>query len=108
MEVPSILFSQKTHTPNQNGIYSQRKIILTEKVTPFLDKTNTMKKNVKIIYCDGVGENKTLEENCAEKSKEINFGFMSPGTPQQNGVLERGFATPYSCIYAQMGHARLP
>ena len=38
---------------------------LTERVSPFLNKIKTMKKNVKIIHCDIAGENKNLEENCA-------------------------------------------
>ena len=33
----------------------------TEKLTPFLNKMNNMKKNVKVVCCDIAGENKTLE-----------------------------------------------
>ena len=46
---------------------------LTEKVTPFLNKMKTMKKNVKIICCGDAGEKKTLEENCAKTFEEIDF-----------------------------------
>ena len=56
----------------------------------------TMKENVKIILCDNAGENKTLKESCAKISEEIRMEFTSPGTPQQNGVLERLFSTLYS------------
>ena len=30
-----------------------------------------MMKNVKIIFCDNTGENKTLEENCAKHFEKI-------------------------------------
>ena len=59
---------------------------------------NTTKKNVKITHCDDAGKKRTLEENWAENSEEIHFEFMSPGTPEQNGVIERGYYT----IYYQM------
>ena len=41
-----------------------------------------MKKNIKIIFYDNTGENKTLEENCSKFFEEIKFQFKSPGTPQ--------------------------
>ena len=59
---------------------------------------NTKKKNFKITCCDNAGKNKTLEENCTKKFEEINFEFVSPSTPQKNGVIERGFTTLYSCM----------
>ena len=52
----------------------------------------TMKKNVKIIFCDNAGENKTLEENCMKNFKEIKFKLTSPGTQHQNGVVTWVFA----------------
>ena len=55
-----------------------------------------MKKNVKVIFCDRAGENKTLKENCTKLLEEINFEFMSLDTPQENGVVERVLATLYS------------
>ena len=53
-------------------------------------------KNVKIIFCDNTGENKTLKENCAKHFEKNNFEFTSPGTPQKNSVVKQGFATLYS------------
>ena len=67
----------------------------------------TMKKNVKIISFENSGENKTLKENCINNLEEIKFEFTSPGTPQKNGVVERGFATLYSIMHTMMTHARL-
>ena len=73
-------------------------IILTEKFTHFLNKMRTIKKNIKIIFCDNACKNNTLEEKGAKQIKEINFEFTSPGTPQKNGVIERGLDT----LYCQM------
>ena len=80
---------------------------MTEKVAPFLNKTNNTKKNAKIIRCDNSSENKTLGENCAKYFEEINFEFMSPGTTQKNDVVELGFATFYSWDRVMMAHSGL-
>ena len=63
------------------------KRIFDWKVTPFLNKTKTVDKNFKIIFCDNADNNKTFEENCAISFEEINFDFTSPGTSQQNDVI---------------------
>ena len=66
-----------------------------------------MKKNVKIIRCDNAGENKMIEDNFMKNFKEIKFEFTSPGTPKQNHMVERGFATLYSRMRAILTHAGL-
>ena len=67
----------------------------------------TIKKKVKIIFCDNAGENKALEENCMKNFEEIKFEFTSPGNPQKNGVVERVFATIYSMMRSMMTHVRI-
>ena len=42
-----------------------------------------------------------------KNSEEINFEFMLLGTPQQNGIIERFFATSYYQTCAVMAHMRL-
>ena len=74
----------------------------TENVASFLKKMKTMKKTVKIIRCDNAGENKTLEDNCANFFEEIKFEYTSPVTPQQNGMVK-----PYSRMCALMMHTEL-
>ena len=66
-----------------------------------------MKKNSKTIFCDNTVEDKTLKEKCAKSSEEINFSFLSPGTPQKNCVIEWGFDTIYSRMHEMIVHARL-
>jgi len=45
------------------------------------------------IRCDNAGENRALESVCIDKELGIVFDYTAPGTPQQNGVMERAFAT---------------
>ena len=66
-----------------------------------------MKKNVKIICCENVGENKTLEENCMKNFKEIKFEFTSPGTSQKNVSVEQGFYKICSRMRVMMTHSGL-
>ena len=54
-----------------------------------------MKKNVKIIRYDNAGGKKIVKENCAKNFEESKFDFTSPGTPHQNGVVERVFDKHY-------------
>ena len=62
----------------------------------------------RIIRCDNAGENFKLKEKCEEKGLKINFEFTAPGTPQQNGKVERKFATLYSKVRAIINIARVP
>ena len=47
-----------------------------------------MKKKANIIIYENTGKHKNIEENCANVFEEIDFEFMSPVTPQQNGMEE--------------------
>ena len=65
----------------------------------------TIEKNVKVIFCEKIGKNKTLEENCAKNYGEIKFEFTSPGTLHKYGMAEQGFATLYYRIRTIMANA---
>ena len=80
------------------------KRIFDWKIRPFLKYNEDYEENVKIIRCDNVGEKKILEENCAKYFEENNFSFTSSSTPQQNGMIERVFATLYSHMWRMMEH----
>ena len=68
-----------------------------EQVEPIIDLIKGLKARhkiqVKIIRCDHAGENKVLDRELDKKELGINFEYTSPGTPQQNGVVERAFVT---------------
>ena len=57
-------------------------------------------KKVKIIRCDNAGENKTTEERFIREKRNIKFEYMARNTPQQNGKVERAFATLYGRMRA--------
>ena len=60
---------------------------------------------VKIIRCDNAGENKVPERESDKKDLGIIFEYTAPGTPQQNGVVERAFVTVMGRARAMMNHA---
>ena len=64
---------------------------------------------VKYIRCDNSGENKKLMELCKTTNglAHIHFEFTARNTPQQNGVVDRAFATLYGRIRASNNHAQL-
>ena len=62
---------------------------------------------VKTIRCDNGGENKLFEKESKEAGLGLKFEFTAPGTPQQNGRVERKFATLYSKVRSMLNGARI-
>ena len=60
---------------------------------------------VNIIRCDNAGENKVLERESDKNELGIIFEYTAPGTPQQNGVVERAFVAVMGRARAMMNHA---
>ena len=64
-----------------------------EQVEPIIEWIKALKARhkiqVKIIRCDDSGENKVLERELENNEFGIIFEYTAPGTPQQNGVVER-------------------
>jgi transposase InsO family protein len=46
------------------------------------------------------GENTDLEIKCKKAGQYIKFEYTAPGAPQQNGVVERKFATLFGRVRA--------
>ena len=64
--------------------------------------------DVKFIRLDNAGENKNFREECKKYPhlSHIFFEFTVPGTPQQNGRIERSFATTlYGKVHAMLNCA---
>ena len=80
-----------------------------EQVEPIIDWIKALKARhkiqVKIIRCDNAGENKALEKESDKKELGIMFEYTAPGTPHQNGVVERVFVTVMGRARAMMNHA---
>jgi len=54
---------------------------------------------------DNSGENKALEQECLRLGLDIQFEYTAPGTPQQNGVVERFFPSLMGRARAMMSGA---
>ena len=57
---------------------------------------------VKYIRCDNAGENDALKRACLEEGLGVTFEMTAPSTPQQNGKVERKFATLYGRMRAML------
>ena len=60
---------------------------------------------VNFVRCDNAGENMSLKQACEQEGLGIEFEFTAPGTPQQNGVVERAFPTVMGRARAMMNVA---
>ena len=93
-------------TKYKKSIFLKKK---NEQVEPIIDWIKALKARhkiqVKIIRCDNAGENKVLERESDKNELGIIFEYTAPGTPQQNGVVERAFVTVMGRARAMMNHA---
>ena len=67
----------------------------------------TLNYQVKYIRCDNAGENRALEDNMKKEGLGIIFEYTAPNTPQQNGRVERAFATLYGRVRSMLNSACL-
>ena len=79
-----------------------------EQVEPIIDWIKALKARheiqVKTIRCDNDGESKVLGRVSDKTELGIIFEYTVPGTPQQNGVVERAFVTVMGLARAMMNH----
>ena len=61
--------------------------------------------NITTFRCNNAGENIKFKEKLVEIGKKINIEFLAPNTPQQNGIVERAFATLYDRVQTIMNYA---
>ena len=59
------------------------------------------------ICCDNAGGNLALKRECEKDGLGIKFELIAPNTPQQNGLVERKFATLWGRVRAMMEGANL-
>ena len=65
-----------------------------------LEQENGIK--VASIQLDNSGENRALKAACNQEGLGIKFEFTAPNTPEQNGQVERKFATLYGPMRVMM------
>ena len=72
----------------------------------FILQSNGIK--VKVFRGDNGAENKIFfKEKKIKLCMDARFEVLAPGTPQQNGVVERAFATLYGRVQAMLNNANL-
>ena len=54
------------------------------------------------MHCDNAGKNLILQRVCEKDGLGVLFELTAPGTPQQNGKVERKFATLYGRMRAML------
>ena len=68
-----------------------------DQIEVIIDWLKELKTKYKIkvqrIRMDNAGENKMLAKSCDHNEMGIKFEYTAPGTPQQNGVVERAIVT---------------
>ena len=93
-------------TKHKKSFFLKKK---NEQVEPIIDWRKGLKARhkiqVKIIRCDNAEENKVPERESDKNELVIIFEYTAPGTPQQNGVVERAFVTIMGRARAMMNHA---
>ena len=88
-------------------ILKQKSDLCEKMLGLILDLKAKSKAKVKFIRCDNAPENKKLEEECKKRGLGITFEYTAVGTPQQNGKVERKFATLASKVRATLNEAGL-
>lgn len=85
------------------SFFMSHKDLLSANLVPFIkDLRDTYGIKVKIIRCDNAGENLAFEEACKREGLGLRFEYTAPGTPQQNGRVEKRFQTLYGRARAML------
>ena len=89
--------------------FLKKKSELSEKMIKLIKEINGMEgRQVKFVRCDNAGENIGFQDECKKEGLKLEFEFTAPNTPQQNGKVERKFATLYGKVRSMLNRARLP
>ena len=77
-------------TKYKKSLFLKRKNDQVEVIIDWLEELkNQHKIKVQRIRMDNAGENKMLVKSCDQNEMVVKFEYTAPGTPQQNGVVER-------------------
>jgi hypothetical protein len=71
-----------------------------------LEVTYNIRVNKMCLY--NSGESINMADAIQTEGYNVTFDFISPGSPQYNGVVERMFATLYGMVRSMLNQARLP
>jgi hypothetical protein len=90
--------------------FIKRKSDLPGVVYQWIMRAKNDKINIENIRCDNAGENLALKKFIDDRPHlhKINFEFTAPYTPEQNGTIERKFATLFGKTRAMLNSCSLP
>jgi hypothetical protein len=63
---------------------------------------------VEKIRLDNSAENINMADAIKAEGYNVTFEFVSPGSPQNNGVVERMFATLFGIVRSMLNEVRVP
>jgi hypothetical protein len=90
------------------SFFLKKKSETTDKMLGFLKSMVNRGSPVHRIRCDNSGENNFLQSTLRDQGSAISFEYTSPGTPQQNGRVERKIAIMYQYMRSMISQAKLP
>jgi hypothetical protein len=88
------------------SIFTQRRGDMSNKVVEFIKKLKAKDpKMVTFLRMDNANENYALKSKIENEGLNVQMEFTSPNTPQQNGQVERSFATLWGCMRAMLNNS---
>ena len=91
-------------TKNRWSHFLKRKKHLGKQIVELIkdEMHKKLEKKVSTIRCDNSGENIAFEQMSKDERLGLNFEYTARKTPQQNGIVERMFATMWGMIRSML------
>jgi hypothetical protein len=90
------------------SMFLKKKSELSKHMIGLLRKLKKEGFDVKYLRCDNAGENLAFQKDLEQcNDLDIEFEYTAPGTPQQNGKVERKFATLYGRARSMLNGAKV-
>jgi hypothetical protein len=88
--------------------FLRRKAETTKKIVEFVEEMKTRDRNmVKFLRCNNSPENKNILQELKKKGINTVIEFTAQGTPEENGKVERMFATLWGQSRAMMNQEKM-
>jgi hypothetical protein len=88
------------------SLFLKRKSDVVNSIVEFVKKLKAGNPEmVKFLRCDNSGENESVQKAFEREGIKVQMEFTAPNTPQENGKVERAFATLWGRTRAMLNHA---
>jgi uncharacterized protein with PIN domain len=88
------------------SFFLKQKSNTTQRLMKFIQLMKNRGTPIKKIRCDN-SENNDLQRTTQETGMDIKFQYTAPGTPQQNGHVERKFAILYEYMRTMINQSKI-